>query len=172
MNRIRDLYRDKTIIIIGNASSLIGKGKGRIIESYDIIVRLNKGWPKYPEDLGIRTDAWSFSCSCLCDKFCHELADTPIKLFLNPRLYSPNIPKDFIQNDMESYREFIKQLGYRRPSTGCITIDFFSRHIPYKSLSIIGFDFFKSGTWYGGKGPHQGGLEEAYIRKIPEIEIL
>ena len=48
---------DKKIIIVGPASYLIGKNLGNFIDSFDIIIRIKRGYPIEPTlamDLGIK----------------------------------------------------------------------------------------------------------------------
>ena len=55
------------------------------------------------------------------------------------------------------------------PSTGCLAINFLLKHIEFKSLTIYGFDFFKSGTWYHhlkNQCWHPVELEENIIKEM------
>ncbi|MDA7794004.1 glycosyltransferase family 29 protein, partial [Glaciecola sp.] len=54
-----DLLKDKRVIIVGPSPSLVGSGKGKEIDDYDIVIRINKGFPieeGMESDLGSRTD--------------------------------------------------------------------------------------------------------------------
>lgn len=58
-----NLYSGKKICLVGNASSLIGKNLGSLIDSYDIVLRFNfSGIPKnlkgFEEDLGTKITHW------------------------------------------------------------------------------------------------------------------
>ena len=58
-NKLNNYLKQKSVIIVGPSQNLIGKLKGKFIDSHDIIVRLNKCWkiPKELEkDYGSRTD--------------------------------------------------------------------------------------------------------------------
>ena len=59
----------------------------------------------------------------------------------------PWVMENAIQNPVEDWRELRNKLP-ALPSTGYVTINFLLKHINFKSLTIYGFDFFKSGTWY------------------------
>ena len=57
----RDYIRGKSIAIVGNASSEIGKGSGGEIDSYDVVIRFNNFSleEQYNDDYGRRTDVWA-----------------------------------------------------------------------------------------------------------------
>lgn len=51
--------RGKRVAIVGKAGSIIGSGEGKLIDSYDIVVRVNQKLPLDPKlhpDMGSRTD--------------------------------------------------------------------------------------------------------------------
>lgn len=56
-----------------------------------------------------------------------------------------------------------------RPSTGCMAVDLVSRVLGDGRVSLYGFDFFKTRSWYQEakrtNSPHQGD-EEQYIRGL------
>ncbi len=52
--------KDKTIALVGNAPSEVGKAKGAEIDSHDIVVRFNNYEIKgYENDYGSKTDIWT-----------------------------------------------------------------------------------------------------------------
>lgn len=55
------LVEGKTVVVVGPAPHLIGTGYGRIIDSYDVVVRLNDiiPPPQFRKDYGSRTDILS-----------------------------------------------------------------------------------------------------------------
>jgi hypothetical protein len=58
-NKYSDLLNNKKVVIVGPASYLIGMNQGCVIDSYDIIVRINKGYnisKEMEKDIGSRTD--------------------------------------------------------------------------------------------------------------------
>jgi len=67
------------------------------------------------------------------------------------------------------WRELEKQLGIN-PSTGFLALNFFLKRIDFKSLTIYGFDFFKTKTWYNTKidsgQKHCGQKEEVLITEM------
>jgi hypothetical protein len=56
---MEELLNDKKIIIVGPCKNLIGKKLGEYIDSFDIVVRIKKGYPvpnNLKEDLGTKTN--------------------------------------------------------------------------------------------------------------------
>ena len=54
--------KDKSIILVGNSGALHGSKKGKLIDDYDVIIRMNHGVPgEWENDVGTRTDMWFFS---------------------------------------------------------------------------------------------------------------
>jgi hypothetical protein len=78
---MKNLLKGKTVALVGPSSSLIGSKLGSKIDSYDIVIRVNKGIPipkHLEEDLGIR-----------CDILCTNLDGDPISSGdITPELWS------------------------------------------------------------------------------------
>lgn len=163
---------DKKILLVGNSESLIGKNMGSMIDSFNIICRMNYGCPTGKEnDLGSRTDIWISSNKKKRHYESYDLfKDVDKIIFPNPRLYEEFIPaEEVFLNDMNNYNSFIKKFGYDRPSTGCISVDYFKNTLGCKDLSLIGFTFFKDKTWYNENtinNVHRGNEEEIFIRSM------
>ena len=154
----------KTISLVGPAQSIIGTGKGDIIDKFDIVVRLNKSIPlpsNIKNDIGSKSDIIYNSLNT---------SDFPGENNLNPSLYKKygvkfvcssypfnhNIFHDDILNYIYKYkfelplkvmndlkfRNFEKSLG-TRPYTGtCAIMDLLS--YPIKYLYITGLDFYQT----------------------------
>ena len=81
--------RDKTVAFVGPASYLVGKGKGSLIDSYDVVVRIQPEiWDT--SDYGCRTDIIQ---SCLNSAYSPKVAN-----FLD-HVASEDKPKFIICND-------------------------------------------------------------------------
>ena len=156
--------QDKCIALVGPAQSIIGTGKGNIIDKFDLVVRLNKSIPlpqNISNDIGERTDIIYNSLNT---------SDFPGQNNLNPKLYKkygvkyvcssyPYNHKIFhddilnyvvnykfelplkVMNDIK-FRNFENLLG-TRPYTGtCAIMDLLS--YPIKYLYITGLDFYQT----------------------------
>ena len=81
-------------------------------------------------------------------------------------LLSSPVCKNKLQKCWDS---LYKKLGNHRPSTGAMIINLFCEHLTVTQLSIVGFDFKKSKTYYLGndhKGPHHWENEEIYATNL------
>ena len=57
--KFNDYLKGKSIVIVGPSPYLIGKNRGEYIDSFDIVIRMNKGWkisPNKVKDYGFKTD--------------------------------------------------------------------------------------------------------------------
>ena len=55
----RHYIKGKSVVIVGPANSILGTGKGELIDKFDIVIRLNKALPvpqNLKKDIGSRTD--------------------------------------------------------------------------------------------------------------------
>lgn len=167
-----NLLKDKRVVLVGPSPSLNDLNLGEWIDSFDIVVRLNRAFPVPSEsqkDLGSRTDIHYHS---LCtDEFnggpvkFKELKDNNVFLTCAyPKMIQPftlDFVKFFEENKkwqipyhevgLTYYQEVSKMLG-TRPNTGTIAIfDLIAQQI--KELHIIGFTWFKDGWQKSYKDP-------------------
>lgn len=91
---IFDLFFDKSVVLIGPSPHLIGTGLGKIIDSYDVVCRINGPTPSehLRDDYGSRTDVMFYNCSTntlswIRNKLDEDLEDSEkIKLVVCPVL--------------------------------------------------------------------------------------
>lgn len=171
LEKIKKYCYNKSIVVIGNSSSILKKNNGKFIENHDIIVRINGACPinlKYYEQIGKRTDIYVVSYKSIekSKKIIDKVKPTftlrlnPSEVFSYPNCYfSPR----------NEYSELNSKFKNSNPSTGSMVINFFKKHIEYKELNIIGFDFFKSINVLNNK-PNQFG---SFLYKVhkPEEEM-
>ena len=167
-----EFLKDKRVGIVGPSPSLDGSELGEWIDSFDVVVRLNKAFPvkgEQQKDVGKRTDIHYHS---LCtDEFnggpvrFKELKENNVILTCAyPKLIQP-FYMDFVRFFNENqkwgvpyheygllyYQEIAKMLG-TRPNTGTLAItDLICYDI--KELHIIGFTWFKDGWQKSYKDP-------------------
>ena len=170
-----DFFKGRKVILIGNAKSVFNKE--RIIDSeFDIVCRINAGFPQGREQyIGSRTDVLFLSFTSL------KLSDEKIKK-LNPkqiiwctpkkRFITEWIRKNALRYPIENWNCLYSALGHR-PSTGIMAFEYLLG-FDFESLTLIGFDFWKTPTWYNNvifKAKHSPKDEEKYIRdKIKEYK--
>lgn len=65
-NRIKDLFKNKTIAVVGNSRSILEKKYGKEIDEHDIVIRFNNYVTKgYEEYVGTKTNVWAFNGNSL-----------------------------------------------------------------------------------------------------------
>jgi hypothetical protein len=170
MNIHRGAYinfiKNKRIVIVGPAPTMLGSRQKDIIDGYDVVVRLNKAIPikdTLMEDIGTRTDVL-YNCmnpSKECGGIINEelLHKNGVKYLVSP--YPPiktshyrfrRDIKDYLSKskdlvkfchfDEEYFNKLLKIMQV--PNTGiCAILDILKQNI--KELYITGFTFFKGG---------------------------
>jgi len=147
LNPIIKYLENKEICLVGNASSILNTEKD--IDKYEIVCRCNKGYPKGKEKyIGNRTDILFLSTKVKNI----EIEFTPkytIWMTINARLASNYVKEHAFQNPFSDWIELQSNYSNNiRPTTGCMSLFFLVKYINFKSLTIIGFDFFETKSWY------------------------
>lgn len=167
-----NFFENKRIAIVGNASSLLSKGYGDLINDYDIVVRINRANIVDEVAQGNKTTVWatSFKYENTLDGYEFLLWLTP---FFHSRLCYPS--KEMLENGLllYSFGEW-KSLGDSigaYPTSGLMILDFLMGNTKYKNISLFGFDFFKTPNHYenkifNGHKFHDFNREELYVSEI------
>jgi len=162
------ILKNKNIIIVGPSSHLFEKEQKEFIESFDIIVRLNKSFPVKKNQInfiGERTDIY-YHCLEQSDENCGKI--NYIELEKQQVYLSTTYPKDMMpfyidyikfENEIKDYNiktnyinidfydELMRSIG-TRPNSGIAAIaDLVCYDI--SSLYICGFTFFETGFYDG-----------------------
>lgn len=154
----------KSVAVVGNAQSILSSKNGAAIESNDVVLRMNRGIPASPEAQGIRTDVIAFSVGPFVEA---QLPDFRAHhaIWMSPK-----------RRDEASFPCAFYKLGWwdelhavllQRPSVGAMVLDLLAR-INVSTVSVYGFDFKKSATFYenAGPGPHDYKAEEVFCRTL------
>jgi hypothetical protein len=164
MQRLMDHLDGKTVAIVGNATSLLDHAFGAMIDSHDVVVRMNRGTPVNPAAQGAKFDVWCFSVMKTHAETLQR-ATPAFSVWMSPKCredYDGSIDVSFYP------LQFWQDLHHRltaRPSVGAMTIDLVSRSSA-RTVSVFGFDFKRSGTFYDPGlhiGPHNYAAESRYI---------
>jgi|TARA_R110002074_G_scaffold152482_1_gene306832 hypothetical protein len=168
---IQQFVKNKRIVFVGNSVEIMKHKLGETIDSYDIVVRFGRALlatPEQEKSIGSRCDIWAtgqFRAPCYNTakpKFDNgKFKNTKILLNrcrgnfrLKDWILEDRLPDNFPEHtEMYSDEELIdvmKAFGkdlfnpkHDRPSAGFITLLWFINKIKtYKSLDLIGFDFF------------------------------
>jgi hypothetical protein len=159
IKELKRLVKNKNVLLVGNSVEVLSHELGELIDSYDTVVRFGKGFPrkKLNKIIGTRTDIAVFGI--LRRNYRKDYPDTKVILTNRCRMHmdcgiDPSKRFNKYKNiNMWSDKELLnlfKEFGFgdlskygRRPSQGFCTFLFFLRKIPmWKSLTLIGFDFF------------------------------
>lgn len=172
-NRLIGYCQGKRVLIVGNAVSLFNEPRGDFIDSFDVVVRLGKGypWPDFKEYLGTKADVWVLSM--LRANHYKDFKDTPYQVLNISQLSiydkersTTTISKHFFESGFELYKDYFlmgninqtralikKAYGKidmkERASQGALTLAYFTNIIrSYSELHVIGFDFFEGKVRY------------------------
>ena len=171
MESIQQFVKNKRIIFVSNSVEIMNHKLAKFIDKYDIVVRFGRAieaTPLQEESLGTKCDIWitgqfrAPSYNNVKEEFISgKFKNTKVlinrcrgNLKLKDWILENRLPKDFpeytqMYSDNELVRimkEFDKDLlgvNDYRPSAGFISLIWFINKIKtYKSIDLIGFDFF------------------------------
>ena len=177
LNYLKGLLKGKSIAIVGNASSLLEKGQGEEIDSHDVVIRFNKGFPS--DAVGHKTGILFLACTLdLAElarfgvaltvrrsKLCKNICNYSISIFDRLQLCQTVTPAAKKRSIVATKCQ---------PSTGFIAINF-ALSTECKSIDLYGFDFFKTQTYYNEKDYqtlHNGSKEEEKILEYAKWGLL
>ena len=143
------------VILVGNSVELLQYEFGEYIDSFDTVVRYGRGIPTEENShaIGKKTDMWITGFLRMGSYINFPGVEI---LFNRCRIHLDMLPKKVIPfdnyTDMFSDDELMKifdKMGAKvgkaegqRPSAGFLGILYFLQKCEYKSLTLIGFDFF------------------------------
>lgn len=167
MEKLYNLISDKRVVLVGPSGHLVGKGIGSVINSCDVVCRVNDILPfGYEIDYGDRTDVVFYNCSSRSLKWFEEKTDrykdiNKIKLVVCPTIKADHAWKDSVVSNFESinkynldflwigkdkYDEYSRLVGVE-PNAGIISMMMLLECFP-RELFITGFSFFAEGVKY------------------------
>lgn len=176
-NRLIGYCQDKRVLIVGNSVSMFNEPRGDFIDSFDVVVRLGKGypWPEFKDYLGTKADVWVLST--LRASHWPDFKGTPYQVLNISQMsiydsQKPNtsVSKFFFEDGFELYKDYFLMGNIRetkaliksaygdvniqkRASQGVLTLAYFTNIIrSYKELHVYGFDFFEGKVRYNLNG--------------------
>lgn len=176
LTRLKKELKGKRIAIVGNSVSLLDKGQGKEIDSHDIVIRFNKGFPS--AKVGYKTDIVFLACTLdnlelnkfsdayrvQRSKLCQNACD--FKISTADRVQLAQTPNNYVKE----MRGGLKS----QASTGFIAINF-ALSCGCRSIDLYGFDFFDKPTYYnpeGYKTLHNGDKEKEKILEYKNCGLL
>ena len=170
VERIQKLVKNKRVVFVGNSVEIMNHKLADKINSYDIVVRFGRAIEAnklQEESIGTKVDIWvtgQFRAPCynrLRKEFkVGRFRNVEIlvnrcrgNFMLKDWVFEDHLPKDMphtqmfsdqeITDIMKSFDKDILNPDHLRPSAGFLTILWFVNKVKtYKSLDLIGFDFF------------------------------
>tara|TARA_R110001592_G_scaffold177378_2_gene417685 strand:+ start:639 stop:1289 length:651 start_codon:yes stop_codon:yes gene_type:complete len=156
LEEIKDYCQGKKIIIVGNSSRILQGDYGRLIDGYEIIVRINRGYQfgnsTYQKHIGSKTNIVSIGVKSEAAAS-RIVAPNNVNYIISPIIWSDKLSYPNVYNvEREEYHNLTESVGGNKPSTGIATYNFFNKLGGFDRLDLIGFDFFES------SGPHRNQL--------------
>lgn len=141
---IKDDIKGKRVAIVGNAKSLFDLEQGAQIDSFDFVIRFNRGFITRPECQGKKTNLLLLACELTNDEIQGYNATwvaNRSKHYNNPVYFTiPNLDRKSLREKLDS-----------QPSTGFMAIDLCLAS-GAKSIDLFGFDFERTPTFYNPAG--------------------
>ncbi len=186
LSEVQKFINGKNVCLLGNAKTILDKNNN--IDSYNIICRINRAFPKdffddekirnrYAPHIGTRTDILFIGSE-------HDVFTCKPKIImyypsLLLRLKEEKIVTNAYDVLIEDCFELKSKLGLtvnsnNEPlagSTGLMAIYWLVKYINFKKLTLFGFNFFETESWYGRYNPapriaHVPEKEKEYVLKI------
>ena len=176
---ILDILENKNIVLVGNSVEILNHQKGNHIDSFDVVIRMGKGYPRphYNKFIGKKMDIWA---SGFLRAEAH-MDNIKVPKLLNRTRIDLNKPREVdgewvtMFTDEELF-EIYDEFGYEnnatlgRPSNGFIVLLWLIKKAwVWKSLTLIGFDFFAKSAPFkvGEMHPNSWHLPRNTVSEIP-----
>mgnify|MGYP003635231008 FL=1 len=177
LDSIKSFCLDKKIIIVGNSSRLLGSNYARVIDSYDIVVRINRGYQQgnlYTKMIGSKTTILSVGVKSASAAM-EIVGVNPFTYVLSPIIWSDKLQLPNVYNvEVKDYNILKASSNTNKPSTGISTYNFFNKLNNFKRLDLVGFDFFESSNSFRnqlghlGVTDHTGVKEKEFFEKVKD----
>ena len=176
---ILDILENKNIVLVGNSVEILNHQKGNHVDSFDVVIRMGKGYPRphYNKFIGKKMDIWA---SGFLRAEAH-MDRIEVPKLLNRTRIDLNKPREVegewvtMFTDEELF-EIYDEFGYEnnatlgRPSNGFIVLLWLIKKAwVWKSLTLIGFDFFAKSAPFkvGEMHPNSWHLPRNTVSEIP-----
>lgn len=164
---MQDWFENKDVALVGSSGALMQGTQGNNIDSHEVVCRINRGVIiQNPTAQGTRTDVWAIGTI----KTVEDLFE---KYNVN-NFYMSHKGRRIIDNrinyymSMEVLDRLREDLSHQKPSSGLMAL-YYIQHCKPKQITIYGFDWKRTGTWYYEETnyqPHDWQLEEKYDREM------
>lgn len=175
MQLLADLVSGRSVALVGNAMSIAARPVADEIDAHDIVIRMNLGLPGIVPSsvIGKRTDVWAaakhwpkrcpsdaklivfMKLTAMGNMHWHEMISQPLPC---PAIRWPSALE-------QKCRDFVGA----DPGTGIRLLWWLKKHGVPRSVSVYGFDCWKTPSHWSGRGNtpnHRPDLEAAAMRKL------
>jgi hypothetical protein len=197
--KLKDIVKNKSIVIIGPSPSLLEKENGKLIDSYDIVIRVKKGYPikdhlkkNLGEKLDILCTHLKLSQNNLDQESLKQIYKSECRLIYMPYPITVDPFKRFYNNFVPYYKNFLMEnnkLLNRMIEVDTGQEEIYNKHskkmnttpttgiamildlleCDYKELFITGFTFRLDGYYEDYKTKEED--KESYIRTFVTRQI-
>ncbi len=156
-NVFENYLKDKTIAIVGNNGSELGKGKGKEIDKHDVVIRFNNFPNGYEDDYGKKTNIWVRHRGT--DILNRDLSSIDLILWnedLSHNIFWDNNQVENLYEQVKKYPDKICQLEnfvYKgiydeslvldNPTTGALITWYLHKLVTVKQIDVYGFAFLQ-----------------------------
>lgn len=144
---MNEMFRDKDIALVGNSSAMFGKQWP--IDEHELVVRMNRAWDLNDEQkksVGSRIDVLMASTEKRCIQAAAKKSSWVVWMTPKHRDELPTV-SNMCYYPIQNWESLFNKIG-ARPSTGCMSCHLISRHIGGGCLTLYGFDFFSTPSWW------------------------
>ncbi|MBE26546.1 MAG: hypothetical protein CMN33_02545 [Saprospirales bacterium] len=185
---INKIFYQKSVALVGNSESLLTKEYGNLIDSYDVVCRINRGIENIinnPISSGTKIDIL-FYAMCRTDIIPFRLEKNVTCIQTTTKNSNARLDNNtFFYNDTLALKSKLNLPKKKIPSTGITAINMI-HHAQPKKFGIYGFDFKQTPTYYHStetyikshstpKSKHMWEQEERFvldlIKKFPYITL-
>jgi hypothetical protein len=176
ISSIAEMFDNKSVAVIGNAESIFSYQFGNEIDNHDIVIRMNKGYIKDAKAQGSKTTIWAGSAP-MSEIEIIEYFSPLTYMWMTPKISDmPKYSDEFLQklfvHPKEIWDTLFCALNNTRPTTGMMVINFLLKYTNPNAVTLYGFDFFKTKSFYERKirrnTPHNFVSEERLVYAMIE----
>lgn len=153
---IENYLKDKKVAVVGNGGCELGKGRGKELDSNDVVIRFNTYPSDYEEDYGKKCNIWfrgygieGYIKDRDWEQFdfvvCPILAKNYIPKYLFESFYQniKKYPEKFSSLPSEFIKNLPKKYGVANPTNGFKALIYVKDCCSVLNLSIYGFSFLE-----------------------------
>lgn len=172
---MKEWFENKDIAIVGGASGLFTSFYGEKIDSHEVVIRLNRGIIiKDKKHQGTKTNYWAYphplKLTDIRNKFnCKTIHLQDIYREQEPKsdFYLPTKIIDELYERKTQYGKSKTKAITDKPSSGLMLLYYLTK-CETKEISLYGFDWKKTSTWYDHKQSrtvdHNWETEEKFVK--------